>query len=132
MIRHLGEDIDRYRLREAEAVLNSLVGFNFGDGHLHDKRLIAAIQQRCQFQPGELVVAWVESKPIHRSYQRYEPIDAALGVLERGRWQVRNTVATHPRLPDGPIPLTVEWTAPQQLDPADQPNSATTPTVTTG
>jgi Transmembrane protein of unknown function (DUF3556) len=51
MMNHLGEDIDTYTLREAEFECNAIVGFNFGDGHLHDQRMIAAIQKRCQFAP---------------------------------------------------------------------------------
>ncbi len=66
MMRHLGSDIDTYTLREAEFSCNSLVAFNFGDGHLHDERLIAALQRRCNFAPGEFTVAWIESQPIHR------------------------------------------------------------------
>ena len=64
MMKHLGEDIDTYTLREAEFSCNAIVGFNFGDGHLHDQRLIEAIQKRCQFAPGEFTVVWVESEPV--------------------------------------------------------------------
>ena len=53
------EDIYSYYLRDAEPLCNAVVGFNFGDGHLHDWRLIQAIQKRCRFAPGELVVMWV-------------------------------------------------------------------------
>ncbi len=64
MINKLGEDIDTYTLREAEFGCNAIVGFNFGDGHLHDQQLIQAIQKRCQFAPGEFIVVWVESEPV--------------------------------------------------------------------
>ncbi|HTN82014.1 MAG TPA: DUF3556 domain-containing protein, partial [Acidimicrobiales bacterium] len=64
-MKHLGDDIDHYSLREAEFGCNTIVGFNFGDGHFHDEQLIEAIQRRCGFEPGEFVVAWVESQPIH-------------------------------------------------------------------
>ena len=37
MINQLGDDIDTYTLREAEFSCNAIVGFNFGDGHLHDQ-----------------------------------------------------------------------------------------------
>ncbi|HTN78656.1 MAG TPA: DUF3556 domain-containing protein, partial [Acidimicrobiales bacterium] len=90
---------------------NTIVGFNFGDGHFHDEQLIEAIQRRCGFEPGEFVVAWVESQPIHTPYQEYKVIDAALGVVERGTYQVADAVAQLPWLPDGPIPLEVTWTA---------------------
>jgi Transmembrane protein of unknown function (DUF3556) len=49
MMNHLGEDIGAYTLREAEFSCNAIVGFNFGDGHLHDQNLIKAIQRRCKF-----------------------------------------------------------------------------------
>ena len=110
-VKHLGDDIDRYSLREAEFGCNTIVGFNFGDGHFHDEQLIEAIQRRCGFAPGEFVVAWVESQPIHKRYQEYKVIDAALGIVERGTYQVADAVAQLPWLPDGPIPLEVTWTA---------------------
>jgi hypothetical protein len=102
-------DIDVRTVREAEIVCNSLVGFNFGDGHLHNEELIRAVQDEAAFEPGELVVVWVESQPIHRRVQHYKVIDAALGVIERGTWDVADLVAEQPWLPNGPIPLNVTW-----------------------
>ncbi|MGW0018072.1 DUF3556 domain-containing protein [Rhodococcus sp. NPDC003382] len=110
MMRHLGDDIDTYDLREAEFSCNSIVAFNFGDGHLHNEHLIAAIQRRCNFAPGEFVVAWIESQPIHRGVQEYKVIDAAVGVIERGTYKVADAVAEQPWLPNGPIPFDVQWT----------------------
>ena len=66
MINQLDDDIDTYTLREAEFACNAIVGFNFGDGHLHDDQMIAAIQKRCRFAPGEFVVVWVESEPVRQ------------------------------------------------------------------
>jgi hypothetical protein len=108
LLRHL-PDIDTRTVREAEFVCNSLVGFNFGDGHLHDEDLIRAVQAQANFEPGELVVVWVESQPVHRGDQAYKVIDAALGVIERGTWQVADAVAEQPWLPNGPIPVQVTW-----------------------
>jgi hypothetical protein len=102
-------DIDVRTVREAEIVCNSLVGFNFGDGHLHNEELIRAVQDEAAFEPGELVVVWVESQPIHRRVQHYKVIDAALGIIERGTWDVADLVAEQPWLPNGPIPLNVTW-----------------------
>ena len=110
MMRHLGSDIDTYTLREAEFSCNSLVAFNFGDGHLHDERLIAALQRRCNFAPGEFTVAWIESQPIHRGTQRFKVIDAALGVIETGTYRVVDAINEQPWLPNGPIPFEVDWT----------------------
>ena len=105
-------DIDRRTVREAEVVCNTLIGFNFGDGHLHNEDLIEAVQDEARFEPGELIVVWVESQPIHRRIQHYKVIDAALGVIERGTWNVADAVAEQPWLPNGPIPLNVTWTRP--------------------
>jgi hypothetical protein len=102
-------DVDTRSVREAEVICNTLVGFNFGDGHLHDEDLIRAVQDEAAFEPGELVIVWVESQPIHRKVQHYKVIDAALGVVERGTWKVADVVAEQPWLPNGPIPLHVTW-----------------------
>ena len=109
MIRHLGQDIDTYTLREAEFSCNAIVGFNFGDGHLHNQRLIEAIQKRCQFAPGEFVVVWVESEPVWSGHQQYWVIDAAVGEIERGSWAVNDAVKEIPWLPNGPIATRVDW-----------------------
>lgn len=105
-------DLDERTVREAEFGCNSLIGFNFGDGHLHNEDLIRAVQKRVGFAPGEWIVVWVESQAIHSAVQHYKVIDAALGVIERGTWRVADAVAEQPWLPNGPIPLTVAWTGP--------------------
>ena len=109
MMKHLGEDIDTYTLREAEFSCNAIVGFNFGDGHLHDQSLIEAIQKRCQFAPGEFTVVWVESEPVWQGRQQYWVMDAAVGVVERGSWAVKDAVQEIPWLPNGPIAVQVDW-----------------------
>jgi Transmembrane protein of unknown function (DUF3556) len=103
-------DIDTRTVREGEFVCNSLIGFNFGDGHLHNEDLIKAVQDEARFEPGELVVVWVESQAIGSKVQHYKVIDAALGVIERGTWKVSDAVNEQPWLPNGPIPLDVTWT----------------------
>jgi hypothetical protein len=104
-------DIDSRTVREGEMVCNSLIGFSFGDGHLHNEDLIQAVQDEADFESGEFIVVWVESQPIHRKAQEYKVIDAALGVIERGTWRVADAVKEQPWLPNGPIPLNVTWTS---------------------
>ncbi|MFE3225932.1 DUF3556 domain-containing protein [Nocardia sp. NPDC059228] len=108
LYKHIPE-LDNWTVREAEFACNSLIGFNFGDGHLHNRDLIDAVQARAGFAPGEWIVVWVESQPIHKNTQSYMVIDAALGVIERGTWEVADAVEALPWLPDGPIPHTVTW-----------------------
>jgi uncharacterized membrane protein YkgB len=102
-------DIDTRAVREGEFICNSLIGFNFGDGHLHNEDLIAAVQKEAGFEPGELIIAWVESQAWGSKVQHYKLIDAALGVIERGTWKVADAVAEQPWLPNGPIPTQVTW-----------------------
>ena len=98
-------------VREGEFLCNSVIGFNFGDGHLHNHDFVTAVQREARFEPGEAMVFWVESQPVHRDHQEYQIIDAAVGVVERGTWKVADAVAEQPWLPNGPIPTQVTWTA---------------------
>ncbi len=109
MMQQLGDDIDTYTLREGEFSCNAVVGFNFGDGHLHNHRLIKAIQKRCQFAPGEFIVVWAESEPLGSGRQEYLVIDAAVGIVERGHWVVKEAIAEQAWLPNGPIRTAVHW-----------------------
>ncbi|WP_068400125.1 DUF3556 domain-containing protein [Kribbia dieselivorans] len=111
MMRHL-DQLENYRIREAEFVCTTLIGWQFGDGHLHNEATIEAVQKRCNFAPGELIVVWVESQPIHKPTQEYKVIDAALGVVERGTWIVADAVNEQPWLPNGPIKHEVTWRMP--------------------
>ena len=67
-----------------DMVARRCVGWNFGDGHLHDERLLRVVQERCQFEPGELLHIFVESQPLHRQSLAYRITDAATGLVERG------------------------------------------------
>ncbi|MET9328008.1 DUF3556 domain-containing protein [Tsukamurella sp. NPDC003166] len=104
-------DVEERTLREGELVCNTMIGFNFGDGHLHDETLIAAVQEQAGFEPGELIVVWAESQPVTRMSQDFKIIDAALGVVARGRWSVTECVTTQPWLPDGPVACEITWSA---------------------
>jgi Transmembrane protein of unknown function (DUF3556) len=109
MINQLGDDVDAATLREAEFSCNAIIGFNFGDGHLHDRRMIEAVQKRCGFAPGELIVVSAESEALGSGRQSYLVVDAAVGVVERGSWAVKDAVKEQPWLPNGPIPTTVSY-----------------------
>lgn len=118
MQRHV-DDLDNYRLREGEVVCTMLLGWQFGDGHLFDERTLAAVQERCHFEPGEFITTFTESQPIHKKTVQYKVIDAALGVVERGFYDVRDAVKEQPWIPNGPIKHTVTWTAHGYRAPGD-------------
>src|SRR5689334_7798443 len=99
-------DVDSYDVREGELVAGVVLGYNFGDGHFHDHRLLAAVQERCGFGPGELRVVTLESQPAHVARQRYRIWDAADGLVEEGWVDVRDMTVRQPWLVgDEPLPL---------------------------
>jgi hypothetical protein len=111
LLSHL-DDPQEYDIREGEFVLSSVVGWQFGDGHLHNEFFIDAVQERCQYAPGEVLVVYLESQPWQNLKQQYRLIDPAVGTLETGWVSVRDMIATQSWLPDGPLPLHVEWRRP--------------------
>jgi hypothetical protein len=94
------EDIEAYDVREGELVAGVVLGYNFGDGHFHDHRLLAAVQECCHFAPGELLVVTLESQPAHVQRQRYRIWDAADGLVEEGWVDVAEMVKRQPWLGD--------------------------------
>ena len=103
------DSLDDRLQREGEFVSNVLTGWNFGDGHCIDERLIEGMQERCQYEPGDVIVAWTESQPAFSKIVQYRVIDAALGTVEKGWYHNDDAYNTQPWLPDGPIPHTVTW-----------------------
>lgn len=108
-MRHSG-DIDTRVLREGEFISNSLTGWNFGDAHCHDERLVEAVQERCKYEPGELLVVFTESQPMFTKKVQYRVIDAALGVVEKGWYHNDDAAQAQPWLPEGLLPHVITWT----------------------
>ncbi len=78
-----------YEYMDGEIIAGLVLGWNFGDGHLHNEPLLAAIQQQCGFAEGELRCIFVESQPLGRSTMHYRILDAKTGLLEEGDLDVR-------------------------------------------
>ena len=57
------DDIDAYTWMDGEVVAGLALGWNFGEGHLSNERLLSRIQAVCGFAPGELRCIFVESQP---------------------------------------------------------------------
>jgi hypothetical protein len=91
-----GVDLDRAQWRDGEVIAGRALGWNFGDGHLHHEQLLAALQERCQFAPGELRCIFVESQPWFRRTLAYRIVDAHTGELARGELPVRALTALQP------------------------------------
>jgi hypothetical protein len=69
---------------DGEFIAGPTIGWNFGEGHLHNEQLLAALQERCHFTEGEVRVIVLESQPMHRQRQEYRLLDAVTGEFERG------------------------------------------------
>ena len=99
------DDVEDYDVREGELVAGVVLGYNFGDGHFHDQRLLAAVQERCRFAPGELRVVTLESQPAQVQRQRYRIWDAADGLVEEGYVDVAEMAKRQPWLDGEPFPV---------------------------
>lgn len=73
-----------YTYVDGENVAASVLGWNFGEGHLCDDRLLACLQPDCGFEEGELRVLCVESQPLHGAALHWRIFDAKTGLLEEG------------------------------------------------
>ena len=90
------DDLDAYEPWDGEVVAGLALGWNFGDGHLHDRRLLGAVQRQCGFEAGELRCLFVEAQPMGRPCLSWTIADAKLGVQETGEIAVSELLALQP------------------------------------
>jgi transmembrane protein DUF3556 len=90
------DDETDYSVREGEIVAGPLVGWNFGEGHLHNEQLLAAVQRRCHFEEGDVRVIILEGQPIHTQRQAYRIVDAKTGLIEAGYVDVKDMLTRQP------------------------------------
>lgn len=98
-----GHDEDDYTLTDGERIVSTAIGWNFGDGHMSNEQLVAALQARCHFEPGEVRIVMLDAQPIHRQTQRYRLVDAATGQFESGYVKVADMVIRQPWEHDVPV-----------------------------
>jgi hypothetical protein len=110
-----GQNEDDYVLTDGERICSTAIGWNFGDGHMHNEQLIEALQERCHFEPGEVRILLLDAQPIHKQTQEYRLVDAATGEFERGYVKVADMVTRQPW--DDTVPVHVTW----EKDSADAP-----------
>jgi len=108
-----GYDEDDYNLCEGEVLCAMVLGWNFGDGHMHNECLIEALQERCGFEPGDVRVVILDAQPIRIQRQEYRLVDAATGELERGYVDVDDMVTAQPWADDLPVHVQHSTTAGQ-------------------
>lgn len=104
-----GQDEDDYTLTDGERLVSTAIGWNFGDGHMSNEQLVAALHARCHFEPGEVRIVMLDAQPIHKQQQEYRLVDAAAGEFERGIVRVADMVTRQPWADD--VPVRVTWSA---------------------
>jgi hypothetical protein len=82
------DDIEDYEWHEGEVLGGTVLGWNFGDGHLNGEQLLRAIQPQCGFAVGEVRVVSVESQPLFGSTMHWQVHDPVLGVIAEGHTQL--------------------------------------------
>ena len=99
------DNIDEYEYLDGEIVAGIVIGWNFGEGHLHNMQLLRSIQDQCHFEEGELRCVFVESQPMGQGTHAYTIADAATGVMETGKIRVKDLLELQPWPPlDGSTP----------------------------
>jgi hypothetical protein len=99
------DDVEDYEVHDGEWIAGVVVGWNFGEGHLHHDQLLDAVQAQCGFQEGELRCIFVESQPFHAPRHHWRIVDAATGLIAEGDVNVGDLLASQP-WPDGDDEIT--------------------------
>ena len=91
-----GNRFQEYTYADGETVGGSVLGWNFGEGHMADERLLAAVQEQCGFEEGELRLICVESQPILGSSLHWRIVDAKKGLLHEGHAELSDLAKRDP------------------------------------
>lgn len=86
--------LEEYEWVDGELMAGFALGWNFGEGHLHDEQLLEAIQAQCGFEEGELRCIFIESQPVHVQAHAWRIVDAKRGKLEEGSMPIA-TLRSH-------------------------------------
>lgn len=85
-----------YEYLDGELVAGMVLGWNFGDGHLHNEPLLASVQEQCGFEEGELRCIFVEPQALAGHALEYRIVDAKTGLIEEGSLDVRSLCRCQP------------------------------------
>jgi hypothetical protein len=88
--------LEDYEWVDGELVCGMVLGWNFGDGHLHNEQLLEAVQERCGFEEGELRCIFVEPQSLFGKTLAYRIVDAKTGRLEAGELPVAELLERQP------------------------------------
>jgi hypothetical protein len=110
------ENADEYEWADGELIAGFALGWNFGEGHLHDEGLLRAIQAQCGFEEGELRCIFLESQPLFGSELQWRIADAKTGERARGSAKIAELRELQP----WPVPSLGEHEGDHRALPADR------------
>jgi hypothetical protein len=90
------QGIDAFDLYDGELVAGLALGWNFGDGHLHNESLVDALQPQCRFEPGQVRCVMIESQPFLRPDLHWRIIDPAVGLVAEGHVRAADMLEIQP------------------------------------
>ena len=90
------DQLDEYEWVDGELIAGLVLGWNFGEGHLHREQLLRSVQEQCGFEEGELRCIFVESQPLGQSTLHYRIADAKTGPIEQGHLEVADLKKRQP------------------------------------
>ncbi len=108
------DDIDDYDWFEGEVLGGTILGWNFGDGHLNGEQLLRAIQPICGFDEGEVRVIAVESQPLFDPTMHWRVYDAVKGKIAEGRTKLAD-YTEHQPWPTGDVAKALSKEHPQAV-----------------
>lgn len=88
--------LEDYHWIDGEIMAGMVLGWNFGEGHLHQEQLLESVQAQCGFADGEVRCVFVESQPFLGKTMSYRLADAKRGVIERGDLEVAELRSRQP------------------------------------
>ncbi|MGB1013072.1 MAG: DUF3556 domain-containing protein [Nannocystaceae bacterium] len=90
------DELNDYEWTDGEIIAGSVLGWNFGDGHLHNEGLLSAVQAQCNYEPGELRCIFVEAQPLGGDSLAYRIQDASTGLVTAGEVPVSQLLERQP------------------------------------
>jgi hypothetical protein len=85
--------LEDYEWIDGELVAGLALGWNFGDGHLHNEQLLGGVQEQCGFEEGELRCIFVEPQALFGKSLAYRIVDAKSGRIEAGELAIDDLLA---------------------------------------